>query len=205
MAAGATWVFLLAAVLVGGSLTGVTVMSGGSQNDDEDHEDDERGDNGPEDDEREEREFETELSGGEEVPMRSTDAEGEAEFELSEDGMSLRYELKVEDISNVFMAHIHQGPFGENGPIVVWLYPSTAPTPGPTGGGPIEGEIATGVITAADFVGPLAGQPFQALIDAIEAGNAYVNVHTNDGVDPANTGPGDFPGGEIRGQLRVED
>jgi hypothetical protein len=27
-------------------------------------------------------------------------------------------------------------------------------------------------------------------------------VHTNDGVAPANTGPGDFPGGEIRGQIR---
>jgi hypothetical protein len=27
-------------------------------------------------------------------------------------------------------------------------------------------------------------------------------VHTNDGVPPPNTGPGDFPGGEIRGQIR---
>jgi hypothetical protein len=26
-------------------------------------------------------------------------------------------------------------------------------------------------------------------------------VHTNDGTDGVNTGPGDFPGGEIRGQL----
>jgi hypothetical protein len=32
-------------------------------------------------------------------------------------------------------------------------------------------------------------------------GWAYVNVHTNDGIAPTNTGPGDFPGGEIRGQL----
>jgi hypothetical protein len=30
----------------------------------------------------------------------------------------------------------------------------------------------------------------------------YVNVHTNDGVAPTNTGPGDFPGGEVRGQLQ---
>jgi hypothetical protein len=27
-------------------------------------------------------------------------------------------------------------------------------------------------------------------------------VHTNDGVAPPNSGPGDFPGGEIRGQIR---
>ena len=32
-------------------------------------------------------------------------------------------------------------------------------------------------------------------------GNAYVNVHTNDGIAPVNTGAGDFPGGEIRGQV----
>ena len=73
----------------------------------------------------------------------------------------------------------------------------------PPGGGPIEGRIAEGVITEADFVGPLAGQPFSALMDAIHAGNAYVNAHTNDGVPPTNEGPGDFPGGEIRGQVRV--
>jgi len=36
----------------------------------------------------------------------------------------------------------------------------------------------------------------------MRAGNTYVNVHTNDGVAPTNTGPGDFPGGEIRGQIR---
>jgi hypothetical protein len=35
------------------------------------------------------------------------------------------------------------------------------------------------------------------------AGETYVNVHTNDGVDPTNTGPGDIPGGEIRGQVRL--
>jgi hypothetical protein len=34
------------------------------------------------------------------------------------------------------------------------------------------------------------------------SGAAYVNVHTSDGVEPPNTGPGDFPGGEIRGQVR---
>jgi hypothetical protein len=40
------------------------------------------------------------------------------------------------------------------------------------------------------------------VLAAMDSGNTYVNVHTNDGVDPANTGPGDFPGGEIRGQVR---
>jgi hypothetical protein len=30
----------------------------------------------------------------------------------------------------------------------------------------------------------------------------YIDVNSNDGVDPINTGPGDFVMGEIRGQLR---
>ena len=36
----------------------------------------------------------------------------------------------------------------------------------------------------------------------MSTGRAYVNLHTNDGVDPVDTGPGDFPGGEIRADIR---
>jgi hypothetical protein len=39
------------------------------------------------------------------------------------------------------------------------------------------------------------------LIEAMRAGLTYVNVHTNDGVGATNSGPGDFPGGEVRGQI----
>jgi hypothetical protein len=145
--------------------------------------------------------FGTHLHGDQEFPARQTHAQGQATFQVREDGSEVRYKLNVANIENVFQAHIHLGPRGANGPIVVWLYPSTAPAPGPLAGGRIQGRIAEGTITAANLVGPLAGMPLSALIDAIESGNTYVNVHTNDGVDPTNTGPGDFPGGEIRGQL----
>ena len=57
------------------------------------------------------------------------------------------------------------------------------------------------MITEANLAGPLAGKPLADLVALLQSGNAYVNVHTNDGVDPANTGPGDFPGGEIRGNF----
>jgi hypothetical protein len=40
------------------------------------------------------------------------------------------------------------------------------------------------------------------LIDEFQAGNAYVNVHTNDGIGSPNTGPGDFAAGEVRGQVQ---
>ncbi|MGH3132390.1 MAG: CHRD domain-containing protein [Gaiellaceae bacterium] len=99
------------------------------------------------------------------------------------------------------MAHIHMEVPGVNGPIVVWLYPSTAVAPGPLGSGRQDGVIAQGTITAANFVNDLAGQPMSALVAALDEGRAYVNIHTNDGVGDVNTGPGDFPGGEVRGDV----
>jgi hypothetical protein len=143
----------------------------------------------------------THLKGRYEVPMRNTDAQGEAIFRVSDDGQSVDYKLIASNIDNAFMAHIHMGPATANAPIVVWLFPSTAPVPGPLGSGRHDGVLAEGTFTASDLVGPLAGHPLSDLLDAIQAGNAYVNVHTNDGVGAVNTGPGDFPGGEIRGQL----
>ena len=146
--------------------------------------------------------FLTYVNGNDEVPARETHADGHGIVRLSADGQSMEFELIVNNIRNVTQAHIHVAPAGTNGPIVVWFYPSVkATTALPGGAGPFSGTLATGSFTAADLRGPLAGQPLQALIDAIMAGNAYVNVHTDDGVAPPNTGLGDFPGGEIRGQL----
>ena len=154
--------------------------------------------------------FNTHLSGDQEVMplgiVNNSLAQGQANFKLSADGTELSYKLIFSNIDNAFMAHIHMGPAGANGPIVVWLFPSTTPgAPGPLGAGRMDGVQAEGTITAANLVGPLAGHPFGELIAAIRAGNAYVNVHTNDGVAPTNTGPGDFPGGEIRGQLEMHN
>lgn len=135
--------------------------------------------------------------GGQEVPERDTAATGQAIFRLSGDGKQLTYRLIVANIENVVAAHIHLGPTGVNGPVVAFLFGPVAP-----GGGRVDGVIATGTITAANLVGPLTGQPLSVLTVAMEAGGTYVNVHTDDGVPPANSGPGDFPGGEIRGQVR---
>jgi hypothetical protein len=149
--------------------------------------------------------FGTPLSAAEEVMpagvVNESNARGNAIFQLNADGTALTYRLIVANIENVFQAHIHRGPAGTNGPVVVWLYPSTTPAAGPVGGGRINGVIAEGTITAANLVGPLANQPLSALVADLTSGNGYVNVHTNDGAAPANTGPGDFPGGEIRGQV----
>ena len=128
------------------------------------------------------------LSGAEEVPAVDTNARGVGVVKVSADGESLSYKLIVANIENVLQAHIHVGAVGQNGPVVAFLYPPGPPPvliPGRS-----DGVLATGTITAANLVGPLMGEPFDALVDEIRAGNTYVNVHTTQ-----------FPGGEIRGQL----
>lgn len=147
------------------------------------------------------RNYSVHATGDLELPIRDTDAQGQAIFHLSKDGESLDYKLIVANIENVFQAHIHMAPPTANGGIVVWLYPSTTPGPGPLGQGRIDGVIAEGTITAASLVNALAGHDLDDLLAALNSGNAYVNVHTNDGVAPPNTGPGDFPGGEVRGNF----
>ncbi len=142
--------------------------------------------------------FVAHLTGANEVPAHETRGVGQITLQLSDDGTELRYRLISSNIDNVFMAHIHVAPAGVNGPIVAFLFGPVAP-----GGGRTDGVLAHGTITAANLIGPLAGHPLSDLVAALSDGGAYANVHTNDGVPPTNTGPGDFPGGEIRGQIVV--
>ncbi len=142
--------------------------------------------------------FVAHLTGANEVPAHETRGVGQIKLQLSDDGTELRYRLISSNVDNVFMAHIHVAPAGVNGPIVAFLFGPVAP-----GGGRTDGVLAHGTITAANLIGPLAGHPLSDLVAALSDGGAYANVHTNDGVPPTNTGPGDFPGGEIRGQIRV--
>ena len=151
------------------------------------------------------RNWSAHANGSQEIPPRDTQAQAQAIFHLSNDGNSLDYKLIAANIENVVQAHIHQNIPGVNGPIVVWLYPSTAPGPAlPPGGGRLDGVIAQGTITAADIATATAplGYTFDQLVDDLNTGHAYVNLHTNDGLGAANTGPGDFPGGEIRADVR---
>ena len=141
------------------------------------------------------------LQGAEEVPPRVTPASGQISLRLLDDD-HIGYTLDVADITNITMAHIHMAPKGVNGGIVVWLYPSvkgTAPLPG--GSGPVGRILVSGTFSSADFKGALAGKTMADFLAAVEAGQTYGNVHTDDGIAPPNTGAGDFPGGEIRGQL----
>jgi hypothetical protein len=136
------------------------------------------------------------LSGDQEVPPRDTQAVGVATFKLRADGAALEFKLNVANLDNVVAAHIHCGAVGVNGPVGVTLFV------GAPAGGTVNGTLAEGAITAPDPGNGCGWVDLAAVLAAIASGNTYVNVHTNDGVAPPNTGPGDFPGGEIRGQVR---
>lgn len=140
--------------------------------------------------------FAAPLSGGDEVPPRDSNARGIATFKLNSDGTELDYHLNVANIENVFAAHIHCGATGVNGPVGVTLFMGTP------GSGRFDGVLASGTITAPDAGNACGWLTVADVVAALHSGNTYVNVHTNDGVAPTNTGPGDFPGGEIRGQVK---
>ncbi|WP_372950105.1 CHRD domain-containing protein [Mariniphaga sp.] len=128
--------------------------------------------------------FKAHLSGDQEVPPAETNANGQVNFKMSKDGDALHFKLIVANINDVFAAHIHLAPEGINGPVVVALYTSGLIA------GQTNGILAEGVITAENLVGPLSGETLDDLISELEAGNAYVNVHTSV-----------YRGGEIRGQI----
>jgi hypothetical protein len=128
--------------------------------------------------------FRAHLRGSNEIPAVDTNAQGQAIFHVSEDGSSIHFKLIAANIENVLVAHIHLAPEGVNGPVVVFLFH------GPLIPGRFQGILAEGTFTAADLIGPLKGKPLGDLIDAMEAGNTYANIHTTA-----------HPGGEIRGQI----
>jgi glucose/arabinose dehydrogenase len=143
------------------------------------------------------RSFGTRATGTQEVPPRDTRASGNMRLNLSRNSDVLFFQLSVSNIRNVVAAHLHLADVGVNGPIVVSLFMDEP------GGGPSRGLLARGSIRSEDLEGPLAGHSLDELIGLVLDGDIYLNVHTNDGVGEINTGPGDFPGGEIRGQIRA--
>jgi hypothetical protein len=134
--------------------------------------------------------FSATLSGAEEVPAVPTTATGSAELLVANGAIS--YTITVTNLTNAVASHIHVAPEGDNGPVVMNLCGTGAPLPACVSG---TGVLATG--TNSETI----GITFDELVAEMQAGNAYVNVHTDDGSPPPNSGPGDMQSGEIRGQI----
>jgi hypothetical protein len=123
--------------------------------------------------------FTATLSGQEEVPPTNSQATGMAEFTVM--GDSVEYTVNASGMQGVTAGHIHSGKQGENGPVVVTLFKNDTPT----------NEVSeTGSITPDKLEGPMAGKQLTDLASAMNNGDTYVNVHTEQN-----------PDGEIRGQI----
>ena len=140
--------------------------------------------------------FLTFLTGYQEVPSVSTQAEGVFQARSSGDNTTFEYVLRYEGLQGtVQQAHIHFAQRAVNGPIIVWLC-GTSTNPGPAGTqtcpqtGEVRGAIGFAQVLAAPATQQLGAGEIQEVIRAMRAGAAYVNVHTSAS-----------PGGEIRGQI----
>ena len=108
-------------------------------------------------------------------------------FRITVDNLDLDGDQTADVNDDVTAAHIHQAPFGVNGPIVAgFISPEIVDN---FHQDPITGVIS-GIIIPDSLFNDLAGQELSALINEIISGNTYVNIHTVGN-----------PGGEIRGQI----
>ncbi|MEV6373532.1 CHRD domain-containing protein [Micromonospora musae] len=143
------------------------------------------------------------LSGFEEDPKPiSTPGSGRFEAKIDERDKEIRFKLSYEDLKDVQQAHIHFGGRHQSGGVAVFLCSNLKDAKGghsadvqscPQAPAKIEGTIKPDDVVGPADQGIQPGE-FDELVDAIEAGVTYVNVHTKQ-----------FPDGEIRGQIKTDD
>ena len=126
--------------------------------------------------------FVAHLTGAEEVPPVETAAVGQATVIVTPN--DVLHTVSVGNIADVIASHIHCAPAGVNGPGGITLFFDFAHPVG-------SGNLARGPLPDPDPANDCGWADLDDVLDAIEAGNAYVNVHTL----PDNVG------GEVRGQL----
>jgi hypothetical protein len=121
------------------------------------------------------RPLSTTLTGAEEAPgPGDANATGQADLRLNQGQNEVCFDITWADIDGtVFAGHIHVGPAGDPGPIVVTLF--------------------TGTFAGTDSASGCAENVDPELIKAIRHDPTayYVNVHSRP----------NFPGGAVRGQL----
>ena len=121
-------------------------------------------------------------------PRASSNASGVAGFEyLGGDSMSYTINATgTSNISNIWLSQSTGGRFTD----LVQIHSATRDG---LINAPINGTVASGNLTAADFTGaPLQGKSMMDLAKMIKDGQVYVRISTSD-----------FPSGEIIGKLAV--
>jgi hypothetical protein len=99
---------------------------------------------------------------------------------------TLQYKLYADDLANVKHIGIHQGDSDEQGKVIVSLFETKNPIGVPF-------VDLSGNITSEDL-GPMTDATINDLIGNMTEGNEYANIQTSE-----------FPLGEIRGQLSLQE
>ncbi len=143
--------------------------------------------------------FTTTLSGKEVVPPVKTGGTGMANFEVSDNSIS--YQINIFNTGKVTSVQIHKGTAGTNGDVLATVF-----KPKGTGGNLIDDmpkilDISSNTQRSSSFsfsgnfdesylTGPMKGKTISDLVLAMQSGETYVVVHTED-----------YPKGELRGQI----
>lgn len=124
------------------------------------------------------------LTGAEENPAILTGAVGTAEIAVDADNKEISVTLRVFNLPTAAtVGHIHAGPRGVNGPVIL-DFPIPA---GRTGDMTLQFRVGQSVFHARPEIGI---NTIDDIIQTIVGGGAYANVHTSTN-----------PSGEIRGQI----
>jgi hypothetical protein len=139
------------------------------------------------------------LRGFQEVPALLSTGEGEFTATVDPSRTSMTFTVTYSGLlADALQSHIHFGQRGVNGGIMIFFCtnltpPAGVPIPQRC---PLREGTVSGTVTAADVVGPtaqgVAPQNLDNVISAIQSGQIYANVHSTR-----------WPGGEIRGQVKV--
>jgi hypothetical protein len=121
------------------------------------------------------------LSGDQETMPVESDGSGRGQLVVSADRTKIRFALAATGLQDILQAHVHVAPPGFDGPVVLFL-----------ANGPFTLRIGT--LDAGDLLpNQDAGiETFADLLEALDAGDVYLNVHT-----------AAHMGGEIRGQVHA--
>ena len=143
--------------------------------------------------------FTATLSGKEVVPPVKTGGTGISNFEVS--AQSLSYQINILNTGKVTSVQIHKGTAGTNGDVLATVFK-------PKGNGenlidemPKILDISSitqrsssfsfsGSFDESALTGPMKGKTISDLVLAMQSGETYVVVHTED-----------YPKGELRGQI----
>ena len=136
------------------------------------------------------------LLGGSEFPAAATTGHGTARVTIDFDLVTMRVQATFADlIGNVSASHIHCCTLPGANAGVATMTPSFTgfPTGVKSGSYDVTFNMASSASYNTTFInnnGGTVGSAFNALVAGLDAGKAYLNVHTSS-----------FPGGEIRALL----